>query len=137
MDNFREAYRAAHNNQEPPNLIIAAENIFDLYEAFGEEKYQITMPAGGSTPASQVLNLGFDVLKYKNTMMIWSENMTDSNALFLNCNYIDVVYDPNYFMMMGAFKPSPITHERIAHIVTAINVVGSQPRRHCRLYSAS
>jgi len=86
--------------------------------------------------ATNLANLGYEVLRYKGKPMVWSESMGESgygtalDMLFLNTDYIKVVYDPNLWFDMSEFKAMPKQAERLAHIFVAWNVVSSQLRRH-------
>lgn len=129
VTNMKTLFNSISNNQEAPNLIVADQTLFELYEDFGLDASQIIKEDG-----TQLMDLGFEVLKFKGKRMIWTPDMYDSTyshsrMMFLNTDYIDVVYDPNLWFDMTEFKPIPLQLERIAHIVCACNLVGSQPRR--------
>lgn len=130
LDNMRTLYNTISNNQQPPKLIITTQTLFETYEDFGENKVQIIKDTGG-----RLLDLGFEVLRFKGKMLIWSPNVTASTMKMVNTDFIDVVYDPNMWFEMTQWKPVPLQPTMIAHIICALNVVSPQLRRHGLLYA--
>jgi len=131
VSDMKNLFNTIANGKEGPNLIISDQGLFEIYEDFALDMSQIVKNSG-----SQMADLGFDVLKFKGQDMIWTSNMTSNNMLFLNTNYIDVVYDPQLWFDMTEWKPIALQGERIAHILSAMNIVSDQLRRHGRLYTA-
>lgn len=129
-DDMRNLYNTVSANQEPPNLLLTDQTLFELYEGFALNIAQIVKDTG-----SQLADLGFEVLRFKGKPLIWSSAMTSNNMMMLNTNYIEVVYDPNLWFDMTNFKDIPLQGSRIAHILCAINVIGTQPRRQGLLYA--
>lgn len=131
VSDMTNLYNTITAHQQSPNLLIADQTLFELYEAFAMDKTQIVKDAAGS----KLVDLGFEVLRFKGKMMIWSSNMTANNMLFLNTNYVEVVYDPQMWFDMTEWKPDLQTTMRLAHILSAMNTVSGQLRRHGRLYT--
>jgi hypothetical protein len=128
---MRQLYNSLHNNQSPPNLIITTQTIFETYEEFASDAIQII-----KDETTMLADLGFEVLRFKGKPMVWTPNVTANNVVMLNLDYVEVVYDPNLWFDMTDFKPIPLQMDRIAHILSAVNIVGAQPRRHGRLVYA-
>jgi hypothetical protein len=80
-----------------------------------------------------MLDLGFEVLRFKGKDLTWTPNITD-DMLFLNSSHIDVVYDPMIWFSMTEWKYIPKQTERIAHIICTANIISDSLRRHGRLY---
>ena len=116
-------------------LIITDQTKFETYETFAEDKTQLV-----KDEATNLANLGYDVLRYKGKPMVWSDQIaasgygTAGDMLMLNTDYIKVVYDPNLWFDMSEFKAMPKQAERLAHIFVAWNCLSSQLRRHGLLY---
>ena len=125
LDDWKKLYNSVTDNLESPNLILCDQASFELYEEFAEDKTQIVKDEG-----SRLADLGFEILRFKGKPMAWSSNADANTAMFLNTNYIEVVYDPGMWFDMTRFKDIPLQGERIAHILTSLNVIGTQPRRH-------
>lgn len=128
LTDMKVLYNDCHNNQVPPDLIISSKENYEIYEEFALDISQIV-----KDESSYLADLGFEVLRFKGKPLVWTPNQTEG-MLFLNTNFIEVVYDPQLWFDMTDFKPIPLQGERIAHIVSAANVISSQLRRHGRLY---
>lgn len=120
-----------NNQQDAPDIFVTDRPTFEIYEEFGRDSAQIMM--SGST--KKVLDLGFNALQFKGGTMIWSSNMTASHVKALNSNYLEYVYDPNFWNMMTPWKDmgGGVTADRVAHILSAQNLITDQPRRHGEL----
>lgn len=125
-------YNTCENNQQdPPDVFVTDRPTFELYEEFCRDAAQILM--NGST--KKVVDLGFNALQFKGGTVIWSSNMTTSHIKALNSNYIEYVYDPNMWAAMTPWKDmgGGTLAERVAHILSANNMITDQPRRHGEL----
>ncbi len=137
LSNMKVLYNTVGKNKYPPNLIISSQALFEYFEEFALDMSQIILNTG-----SRLAKLGFEVLKFKGADMVWTDNMYGAVAsakeamLFLNTNFVEVVYDPGLWFEMSEWKPIADQHERIAHITCALNVITSQRRRHGLLYEA-
>ncbi len=134
ISDMKSVYNGVSNNTEPPTLLVSDQTTFELYEDFALDMTQIVKDRN-----THLADLGFDVMRYKGKPWVWTPNAvsgSNQQLLFLNCNYIDVVYDPQLWFDMTEWKAIPLQGERIAHILCAYNVVGDQARRHGRLYEA-
>lgn len=120
-----------NNQQEPPDVIVTDRTTFELYEEFGRDAAQVMM----SSSTKKLLDLGFNALQFKGATLIWSSLMTASHLKFLNTNYIELVYDPGMWAAMTPWKDmnGGTSAERVAHILSAMNLITDQPRRHGEL----
>ena len=50
--------------------------------------------------------------------------------MFLNLDYIELVYDPEYFFDMTEWYTTPNQLDRVAYILSAMQLIDTQPRRH-------
>ncbi len=78
-------------------------------------------------------DLGFEVLRFNGKPMIWTPSMTANHMLMLTTDFMEFVYDPNMWFSMTEWKPIPLQTTRIAHILSAGNLISDQLRRHGRL----
>lgn len=129
VSEMKKLYNSLHNNQEPPDLIISDQSLFEIYEDFALDASQIIKEGG-----SQLADLGFEVLRFKGKPMVWSSAMTASHMFMLTTAYIEWVFDPMLWFSMTDWKPIALQGERIAHILSASNLICSQMRRQGRLY---
>jgi len=128
LTDMKKLYNTVSNNQASPNLILTDQTLFELYEEFALDASQIVKDA-----STMLADLGFEVLRFKGKPMVWSNDMTDNHMLMLNTDFIEFVYDSNYWFDMTDWKPVPLQEERIAHIVCFGNMISTQLRRHGRL----
>lgn len=128
LPDMRTAYNYCDNQQNPPKLIITTQTLFELYEDFAQDKVQIVKDAG-----SFLVDLGFQVLRFKGKPMIYTPNITADNMLMLNTDFIEVVTDPQVWFDFTPWRDTPKQFERLANIVCRLNILGTQPRRHIRL----
>lgn len=133
LDDMKNLYNTISNNQEPPNLLICDQDTFEIYEQFALDQSQLIKETD-----TRLADLGYDVLRFKGKRMIWTNNVQISSTrqmLMLNTNYIKVIYDPAMWFDMTNWKDIPLQGDRIAHIVSAMNIISNQLRRHGRLYA--
>ena len=123
----KKLYNDVHNNQVAPDLIITNKDHFELYEEFALDAVQIVKNVGG------LADLGFEVLMFKGKDLIWTNDIDTDTTLFLNTDFVEVVFDPQLWFDMTEFKSIPLQAERVAHILSAVNMITAQPRRHGRL----
>lgn len=129
VSDMKIMYNDVHNNQVAPDLIISNKADFELYEEFALDASQI------AKKDNFLADLGFETLMFKGKDMVWTENIDAGDMLFLNTQFIEVVFDPQLWFDMTEFKPIPLQLERIAHIVSALNIISDQLRRHGRLFA--
>jgi hypothetical protein len=131
LTDMKKLYNSLHNNQSPPNLMLVTQTIFEAYEEFALDISQII-----KDETTRLADLGFEVLRFKGKPLTWSPNVVANTVMMLNLDFIELVYDPNLWFDMTDFKPIPLQAERIAHILSAANLVGTQPRRQGRILYA-
>lgn len=130
VSDMKILYNSVHNNQEPPTCLMCDQGTFELYEEFGVDKVQIVKDAG-----SMLVDLGFEVLRFKGKPMFWSPNIAASNVLMYNTNHVECVYDPGLWFDSTGWKEIPNQMDRVMHIMSAMNIITEQPRRHGNLTS--
>jgi len=128
LTDMKKLYNSVGNNQAFPNLIVTTQTIFELYEEFALDAVQII-----KDETTRLADLGFEVLRFKGKPLIWSENVAAGQMKMLNTDFIDIVYDPDYWFDMTEWKPVALQPDRIAHIINFLNMITSQPRRHGQL----
>lgn len=128
LTDLKVFWNTVYNNQTAADVLITSKNLFEIYQEWGLDATQIV----GS---QRMLDLGFTTLKYNGSEMIWSENQTTDDVIFLNTNWVEVVYDPFMFFDMTPWQTIPGQVERICYILCTMNIVSKQLRRHGRLYT--
>lgn len=128
-------YNLIGDNIAPPNFIISDQDLYEYYEEDVMEKVQIVRTSFNRTAA----DLGFETTTFKGKPMSWTSKLSGtSKMMFLNLDFIEVVYDPDYFFMMTEWMYTANQLERVAYIVSAMQLIDSQPRRHgCLDYSTT
>ena len=129
VSDMKSMFNTIFNNQIAPDLIITTQDWFEIYEEFGLDASQII-----KNPETRVMDLGFQSLFFKGAELIWSANTPATTMRFLTTQFMEIVWDPNLWFDMTEFKPIPLQMERIAHIMSAYNMIGTQPRRFGLLY---
>lgn len=128
LDDMKKLYNSLHNNQSPPNLIITTQTIFEIYESFAIDISQII-----KDETTRLADLGFEVLRFKGKPLIWASGMELNHVLFLNTDWIEVVYDPMLWFDMTDWKPQAFEFDRAAQVLCVCNPISTQLRRHGRL----
>jgi hypothetical protein len=147
IDDMQQLWMKVSQNMESPNLIIATEALFRIYLSFGLNISQIVKDEGG-----RLVDLGYEVARFNGKPMIYQAlaGCTEGSStvpsavgasandamLMLNTNYIELVNDPNMWFDMTEWKRAPRDPNAVAHILSCLNLITTQPRRHGRLYTA-
>lgn len=132
VSDMKVLFNSVHNNQIPPDIILSDQGLYELYEEFAVDRSQIV-----KDDSQFLADLGFESLSFKGKPVIWTPNMPANNMLFLTSEFIDVVYDPGLWFDMSEWKPIPNQMDRVAHIISRMNIVSEQLRRHGRLTSTT
>lgn len=131
LNDMKQLYNGLYANQSAPNLVLTTQSIFEIYETFALDISQII-----KDESTRLADLGFEVLRFKGKPIIWSPNVDANNVIFLNTDWIEVVYDPQLWFDMTDWKPQAFEFDRAAQILCAAQVITTQPRRHGRLVYA-
>ena len=126
-------------NKEPPNLYILTQTMYEIFESFVNAKDQLIKEAD-----TRLADLGYDVLRFKGKRLIWTAALATVagsaatlQALVLNTDYIDLVYDPNLWFDMSEWRTPARQMDRVAYLTSSLQIVCSQLRRQGRvLWSA-
>ncbi len=136
LTDMSNLYNTCSKGLSKIKLILTDQTLFEIYETYAEDKTQLI-----KDEATNLANLGYEVLRYKGKPMVWSEQIgvsgygTVYDMLMLNTDYIKIVYDPMLWFDMTEFKAMPKQAERLAHIFVAWNMISNQLRRHGLLYT--
>ena len=128
VSDMEHLYQCISANQEPVNLYLCDQALYESYADECSNKQQIVI--NGFTKVAQ--DLGFDAFTFHGGTISWTNKLASTRDMyFLNMNRLEFVYDPNYWMTMGSWLQSPNQLERVAYI-TAIStgLLTDQPRRH-------
>ncbi len=126
-DDMNTFFNTISANVTPPNFIICDQDLYEYYQEEAMDKLQVVRSAFNTTAA----DLGFESTTFRGKPMTWSGMLDATDKMFfLNLDYIELVYDPNYFFDMTEWFTTPSQLERVAYIVSAMQLIDSQPRRH-------
>jgi hypothetical protein len=128
LPQWRNFYNDISLNMASPNFMVCNQTIYETYEEEVSERQQIVRTAFDRKAA----DLGFETLTFKGATVSWTSKIasTDYRTIFLNLDWIDLVYDPDVWFSMTEWKDAVNQLERVAYIVSALQLVTNQPRRH-------
>lgn len=137
MRNFMNTLTQANSK---PNLLICSQDAFETYEDEGVDKIQIVRTGFDQ----KAFDLGFATQTFKGCSMIYSPKMpilssdTLSEVLFIDTNYLEMVYDPTMWFEMTDWLQPTNQLERVAYILCATTgTISSQLRAQGYLYYTS
>ncbi len=127
LADMRTFWNTISANLLPPNFMVADQDLYEYYEDEVSDKQQIVRSAF----TRMATDLGFEVLTFKGAPLTWTGGLSGSDKmLFLNMDFIELVYDPNYWFDMTEWFTTPSQLERVSYIVSAMQLIDTQPRRH-------
>ena len=133
LDDMNNIYNTTGNNREYPDIILSGQELFEAYGNFAIARDQIIKDEG-----THVADLGYDVLRFRGKPFTWTSKMNYASLsssyemLMINSNYIDIVYDPAAWFDMTSWERPERQLEQVAYIVSAVQLVGYQPRANAR-----
>ena len=126
-DTMNSFFNTISANISAPNFLICDQELYEYYEEELMDKLQVVRTGFNKTAG----DMGFESTTFKGKPMTWTSILDDTDKMFfLNLDYIELVYDPNYFFDMTEWFTTPSQLERVAYIVSAMQLIDSQPRRH-------
>ena len=128
---MRNLFNETTAQLESPNFILMNRDLFEAYEDEVADKQQIVRTSFDQKAA----DLGFETFTFKGATVAWAEDLNTTSGNYrdlfmLNLNYLELVFDPNLWFEMTDWKSNTNQLERVAYIVSAMQMVGDQPRRH-------
>lgn len=128
---MRNLFNSTTAQMESPNLIIMNRDLFEAYEDEVADKQQIVRTAFDQKAA----DLGFETFTFKGATVTWNSDLDSDDGSYrdlfmLNMNYIELVYDPDLWFDMSDWKSNSNQLEQVAYIVSAQQLLTTQPRRH-------
>lgn len=132
---LRHMYNKVNAQQEPPNLILMDQDIYEAYEDEVMDKLQIVRNAF----TRQAGDLGFEAITYKGTTMSYSSKLASTKHVFLlNMNHIEMPYHPEVWFDATNWKETTNQLESVMFIVCMTpGLITAQPRRHGSMEYAS
>jgi len=126
-DTMNTMFNKISANVSAPNFIICDQDLYEYYEEELMDKMQVVRTGFNKTAG----DMGFETTTFKGKPMTWTAKLDGTDKMmFLNLDYIELVYDPNYFFDMTEWFTTPSQLERVAYIISAMQLIDSQPRRH-------
>jgi hypothetical protein len=118
---MRTMYNNCSVGNDHPNLLLTEQTVFEFYEAEAEDIQRIN----DSSDAS----MGFQTFKYKGSNMYYSPQCPTGYMYFLNLKYLKLKIDSKADFDMTEWKYIPNQLDRVAQIVTRLELVC----RNCRM----
>jgi len=120
----RSDMRTMYNNcsigNDHPNLLLTTQGVFEYYEAEAEDIQRINDSAAA--------NLGFQTFRYKGSNMYYSPQVSTGYMYFLNLKYLKLKIDSKADFDMTEWKYIPNQLDRVAQIVSRLELVCSNCR---------
>jgi hypothetical protein len=128
---MRNLFNTTTAQLEAPNFILMNRDLFEAYEDEVADKQQIVRTSFDQKAA----DLGFETFTFKGATVAWSDDLSTTSGNYrdlfmLNLNYMELVFDPNLWFEMTDWKSNTNQLERVAYIVSGMQLIGAQPRRH-------
>jgi len=117
---MRDMYNTCSVGNDHPNLIITTQTVFQYYEAEAEEIQRINDSAAAE--------LGFQTFRYKGANLYYSPQCPSGYMYFLNLKYLKLKIDKKADFDMTEFKYIPNQLDRVAQVVTRLELVCRNPR---------
>lgn len=128
VSDLRHMYNKVNAQQEPPNLILLDQDIYEAYEDEVADKLQIVRNAF----TRQAGDLGFEAITYKGATMSYSSKLASTKHVFLlNLNHVEMPYHPEVWFDATNWKETANQLESVMFIVCMTpGLITAQPRRH-------
>lgn len=129
LPDMRSLWNRVTANLESPNFILLNVDLYEAYEDEVADKQQVVRTAFDQKAA----DLGFETFTFKGATVTFSSDLdgtTTRDMFFINMNYVELVFDPNLWFEMTDWKSNTNQLERVAYIVSAQQLITTQPRRH-------
>jgi hypothetical protein len=128
VPDLRHIYNKVNASQEPPNLILMDQDIYEAYEDEVVDKLQIVRNAFTRLAG----DLGFEAITYKGATMSYSSKLASTKHVFLlNMNHIELPYDQKAWFDPVNWKETTNQLESVMYIVCMTpGLITAQPRRH-------
>lgn len=131
-DDMKNVYNSISAQLNPPDIIITSQNVFELFEDFAVQKEQIIRDE-----TTRLADLGFDVLRFRGKPITWTTKLNSGNTqdqmIFINSEFLDVVFDPNMWFDMTDWQRPQRQLESVAYIILAWQILGYNPRFNGRI----
>lgn len=118
---MRTMYNNCSVGNDHPGLIITEQTVFEFYEAEAEDVQRLN--------DTQDATLGFNRFQYKGAHLYYSPQCPSGYMYFLNLKYLKLKIDSKADFDMTEFKYIPNQLDRVAQIVTRLELVC----RNCRM----
>jgi len=127
---LQTGWKSCKHHNESPNLILVAQDVFDIMETVSEGLGQFTTPT--SQRAQKMAQLGFQTIEYRGIPVVVDDYISDSSdpMYMLNTNYLTLYYHPNNNFEFTGFKEATNQpHAKVGQI-TFTGQVACSNRRH-------
>lgn len=128
LSDMNKAYNTCGRQISFPNTIITTQDLYEVYWDICESKNQLIKDEN-----SRLVDLGYEVLKFRGKSFVYSEDMTALQMLMINSDYLDIMYDPSAWFYMTSWERPARELEQVAYIICVLQLLGYNPRFNARL----
>lgn len=118
---MRTMFNNCSVGNDHPNLILTTQTVFQYFEAEASDKQWIVN--------EEAAKLGFNSFAYKGANIYYSPQCTSGGMYMLNLKYLKLKIDSKADFDMNDFKTIPNQLDRVAQVVTRLELVC----RNCRM----
>jgi len=104
--------------QDEPTFIVTDQTSYELYEDEVLEQRRIVNRTAGDPE--------FISVTFRGKPLFWSNQATAGYMYFLNDQFLNLTFDPDIFFQMTEWKSIPNQLDRVAQIVSKMNLVASR-----------
>ena len=130
IDQMRTMFNncSSDGGADAPNLIITTQAIHEYYEdeLFDTHYY---------TQSNELADAGISTCNFKGVPMIWTSGCDDYYMYFINLDYFEAGYNPNKWFTMTDWKSAQANLERVAQVVSEMNLICSNRDKQGILYN--
>jgi hypothetical protein len=121
LSDMRTMYNNCSIGNDHPGILLTTQTVFEYYEAEAEDALTLQ-----NTKAAE---LGFETFKYKGANLYYSPQCPSGYMYFLNPKYLKLKIDSKADFDMTDWKYIPNQLDRVAQVVTRLELVC----RNCRM----
>jgi hypothetical protein len=123
---MRNMYNKCSIGNATPSLIVTTQDIYEAYEADGEGKKQRLVD-------TKMYDAGFQNIMFKNTPMIFDEDMQSEEMLFLNADFLKFVVGKGRNFTTTPFVKPQNQDAKVSQVLWAGNIVTTKADVHGRI----
>lgn len=125
---MRQVYLAVSDGQDKPGIIVTTKALWNRYAEIIEGTIQVQTDAG-----KKLASLGFQVLEFMGTPVVWDNECPAGAMYFLNTDYLQLRYSPQANFTPTRWRQSDSMVAAKQEILWSGNLTSSNCRRQAKL----